>query len=162
MPQQERPNVGKFSIVREDVQIGKGSRVWNYCKLYGCTIGIHTSIGSYCEIKEEVRIGDRCQIKSYVAIPKGTIVGNDVFLGPRVTILNDKHPNAREATSGSWKLEEVVIEDGASIGGGSVILPGVRIGKNAIVAAGAVVTKNVPEGETWMGNPARPYKKSSK
>jgi len=155
----KRPNVGRFSIVREDVRIGEGSKVWNYCKLYSCTIGRNTEIASYCEIKEEVVIGDNCCIKSYVSIPRGTVIGNFVFLGPKVTILNDKNPDAKTAASGTWNIEKVVIEEGSSIGGGAIILPGVRIGKGAIIGAGSVVTKNVPPYEIWMGNPARFYSK---
>jgi UDP-2-acetamido-3-amino-2,3-dideoxy-glucuronate N-acetyltransferase len=159
MDQSNQRVIGRFSIVKEDVRIGEGSRVWNYCKLYGCAIGKNTQIGSYCEIKNDTTIGDFCRIQSYVSITRGVQIGSHVFLGPRVTILNDKYPTADKARSNSWTLEKVVIEDGATIGGGAIILPGVKIGSYAVVGAGSVVTKNVPSGEIWMGNPARFYKK---
>jgi len=153
--------IGRYSIVRENAQIGKGSRIWNYCKLYRCQIGTGTEIGSYCEIKDDVIIGDNCVIKSYVSIAKGTKIGNFVFIGPRVTFLNDKHPTAKKAISGRWDLESIIVEDEASIGGSAIILPGIKIGAGAVVGAGSVVTRSVPSYEIWVGNPARFYKKVS-
>ena len=146
---------GQFSIIREDVEIGEGSKVWNFCNLYGCKIGKNTQIGSYSEIKDGVIIGDNCRFQAYTFIPEGTQIGNYVFLGPRVTFLNDKYPNAEKAINKSWNLEAVVVEDDVSIGGGAIILPGVKICKGAVIGAGSVVTRNVPKFQVICGNPAR-------
>jgi len=106
-----------------------------------CTIHSHVWIG------DEVVIGHRAKIQAFAYIPNGVTIGDDVFIGPRVTFLNDKYPP-------SDKWGKTFVENGASIGGGAIILPGVTIwGK---VGAGAVVTKSVPPGMTVVGNPARP------
>jgi len=120
-----------------------------YQNIYDSTIGEGTKTGSYVEIANST-VGKNCNIQAFVSIPNMTKIGDDVFIGPGVRILNDKHP-----TTTSTKLDPVVIKDGASIGGGAVILPGVTIGVEAKIGAGAVVTKDVPYGETWIGNPAR-------
>lgn len=148
--------IGKYSIVGKDVKIGKGSKIWHHCNLYGCKIGNNTQIGSYSEIKESVIIGDNCRLQAFVFIPEGTKIGNNVFIGPHVTFLNDKYPTAEKAIKGAWNLEAVVVEDNVSIGGGSVILPGVKIEKYAFIGAGSVVTKDVKEGHVVCGNPAGP------
>ena len=92
--------------------------------------------------------GTRIQGGAYVA--DGTHVGEGVFIGPNATILNDRYPPSRDST----KWEYVTIEEGAVIGGGATILPGLRVGSHSEVAAGAVLTKNLPDGEVWTGNPA--------
>lgn len=119
-------------------------------------LNIHpkADIGENCVIHSftwigEVKIGNNVLIQAHCFIPNGVIVGDDVFLGPRVTFTNDKHP-----PSDTW--EETIVEDGVSIGAGAVILPGVRLGKGCKIGAGAVITKDVPPGETWVGNPGRP------
>ena len=147
--------IGEHSIVRDDVEIGNGSRVWHFCNLYGCRIGRDTQVGSFSEIKEGAVLGDNCRLQSYVFIPEGTQIGNRVFIGPGVTFLNDKYPTAAKAISKTWSLEAVVVEDDASIGGRATILPGVRIGRGAVIGAGSVVTRNVPEYAVVCGNPAK-------
>lgn len=148
-------NIGKNSIVREDVSIGRDSKIWHFCNLYGCKIGSNTQVGSYSEIKEGAELGDNCRLQSYVFIPEGTKIGDYVFIGPRVTFLNDKYPTAKKAINKTWNLEAIVIEDNVSIGGNSVILPGVRIGEGAVIGAGSVITKDVPKYKVVCGNPAR-------
>ena len=147
--------IGKYSLINENVKIGKRSRVWNFCKLYGCQIGTNTEVGSYCEIKNNAKIGDNCIIKSYVSIASGTQIKDYVFIGPRVIFLNDKIPSVKAVLEDSWNLEEIIIEDEVTIGGGAIILPGLRIGKNSFIGAGSIVTKNIPPNEIWLGNPAR-------
>lgn len=123
-----------------------------YTNVWGMpTIGVGTRVGAFAEIGDQVRIGRDCTISAYVFLCPGVIIGDRVFLGPRVTMTNDKYP---PAPRGDWR--HTIIEDGASIGAGAVILPGVRIGANALVGAGAVVTKDVPPGIVVVGNPARP------
>lgn len=113
-----------------------------------CTIGDNTVVHSHVWIGDRVAIGERCKIQAFCFIPTGVRIGNDVFLGPRVTFTNDKYP-----PSSDW--ETTIVLDNASIGAGAIILPGLTIGRGARIGAGAVVTKNVGDGETWYGNPAK-------
>lgn len=117
----------------------------------GCVIGDQVKIWSNAVIDARARIGDRARIHCNCYIAQGCIVGNDVFIGPGTQLLNDKYP---VRTDPKW-WEPVVVGDGAIIGGGVTILPGVRIGERAVIGAGAVVTKSVPEEQVWWGNPAR-------
>jgi len=139
-----------------DVQsqvIGKNSRIWQFSVvLSGAVIGDDSNICSHCFIENDVIVGDRVTVKSGVQLWDGLRIGDDVFIGPNVTFTNDKHPKSRNA---EFEKMNTWIGGGASIGGGAVILPGVRIGKKAVVGAGAVVTKDVPAGVTIIGNPAK-------
>ena len=112
-------------------------------------IGPRAKIHSHVWIGKEARIGSHCLIQAYAFIPDLVVLGDNVFIGPRVTFTNEKHPK-----SGEW--QKTVVCDDACIGAGAVILPGITIGEGAIIGAGAVVTKDVPPGETWVGNPAHP------
>ncbi len=147
--------IGKYSIVAEDVEIGEGSNIWHFCNLYGCKIGKNTQVGSYSEVKKGASIGDNCRLQARIFIPEGTQIGNNVFIGPGVTFLNDKYPSSEGAINGTWKLEEVVVEDDVSIGGGVIILPKIRIQRGAFIGAGSVVTKDVGPYSVVCGNPAR-------
>jgi UDP-2-acetamido-3-amino-2,3-dideoxy-glucuronate N-acetyltransferase len=115
-------------------------------------IGLDCNICSHCFIENDVVIGDRVTVKSGVQLWDGLRVGNDVFIGPNATFTNDKHPRSQNT---EFKLAMTWIADGASIGAGAVILPGVRIGSCAMVGAGAVVMHDVPPGATVVGNPAK-------
>lgn len=133
--------------------IGAGSRIWQFVVvLNGAQIGRECNICSHCLIESDVVLGDRVTIKSGVQLWNGTRLGDDVFVGPNVTFTNDRYPQ-----SGNKDFEQlsIVVEQGASIGGGATLLPGVTIGAGAMVGAGAVVTKNVPPGSTVVGNPAK-------
>ena len=151
--------IGRYSIVADDVTIGNGVKIWDFCKLCGCEIGDYTEIGSYCEIKNNARLGKNCIIKSYVSIASGTQIKDFVFVSPKVIFLNDRFPSVRGFLENNWNLEAVIIEEEAVIGGGSIILLGIKIRRGAFIGAGSVVTKNVPEREIWVGNPARFYRK---
>ena len=116
-----------------------------------CLIGNNCKIHSHVWIGDGVRIGDWVRIQAFAFIPPGVTIHDSVFIGPHVCFTNDPHPPSKE-------LMETIVFQGASIGAGAVILPGIRIGANAKIGAGAVVTHNVPDGETWVGNAARPLK----
>ncbi|APW48526.1 WxcM-like domain-containing protein [Rhodoferax antarcticus] len=147
-----QPFIHPMSDVQSTV-IGTGTRVWQYVvMLPGAKIGRDTNICSHCLIENDVVVGDRVTIKSGVQLWDGLRVGNDVFIGPNASFTNDRFPRSRQ------KPEEFLvttIHDGASIGAGAVILPGVVIGRKAMVAAGAVVTRSVPPNAVVVGNPAK-------
>ncbi len=133
-------------------KIGKSTKIWEPANIYeSAIIGDNCSVGMYSEIGEEVVIGDNCRIGFGSFIPKGIWVEDNVFIGPRVVFCNDKYPRVGKP----WKCSHTLVQQGASIGANCTILPGVVINKNAMVGAGSVVTKDIPEGETWFGVPAR-------
>jgi UDP-2-acetamido-3-amino-2,3-dideoxy-glucuronate N-acetyltransferase len=111
------------------------------------SIGEGTKIGAFCDLGSDVIIGKNCNIQSHVILSNGTIVGDNVFIAPNVTILNDKYMDGR--------VTPVTIGNEVKIGGSCVLLPNVKIGNNAFVGAGSVVTKDVPPGKAVVGNPAR-------
>jgi acetyltransferase-like isoleucine patch superfamily enzyme len=143
-------SISRFSVA-EGCSIGEGTVIRDQVNLYRCKIGRDCKIESFVYIEEGVVIGNRCKIKPNVFIPTGVMIEDDVFIGPNATFTNDKHPRV----SGDWKLLETRVGRGASVGANAVILPGIKIGPNSIVGAGAVVTKDVPEGSVVVGNPAR-------
>jgi UDP-2-acetamido-3-amino-2,3-dideoxy-glucuronate N-acetyltransferase len=139
-------------------QIGEGTTIWQFVVvLPGAQIGSECNICSHCFIENDVIIGDRVTIKNGVKIYDGVRIEDDVFIGPNVTFTNDRYPKSKNE---SYTRLDTWVEDGVSIGGGAVILPGIRIGAGATVGAGAVVTKDVPPGVTVVGNPARILKKT--
>ncbi|SCB42612.1 Acetyltransferase (isoleucine patch superfamily) [Bradyrhizobium shewense] len=120
--------------------------------LSGAKIGADTNICSHCFIENDVIIGDRVTVKSGVQLWDGMRVGNDVFIGPNVSFTNDKFPRSKRYPEA---FLETRIEDGASLGAGAIILPGVTIGRGAMVGAGSVVTKSIPPHSIVFGSPAR-------
>jgi acetyltransferase-like isoleucine patch superfamily enzyme len=143
-----------FSMI-VDAEIGEGTTVRDHVNLYKCKIGKNCKIESFVYIEEGVTVGDNCKIKPHVYIPTGVTIEDEVFLGPNTTFTNDKYPRVK----GDWKLLKTIVRQGASIGAHSVILPGVQIGRGAVVGAGSVVTADVPSDTTVYGNPARPLSK---
>ena len=146
--------------VAPDVQLGRGVRLYAFVNLYGCTIGDETSIGTFVEIQKGVTIGARCKIQSHTFICEGVTIEDEVFVGHNVNFINDMFPRATAPdgapqTGRDWTLVPTRVRQGASLGTGSTILGGVTIGARAIVGAGSVVTRDVPEGVIVAGNPAR-------
>jgi len=139
-----------------DVQsstIGARTRVWQFVVILpGAHIGEDCNINAHCFIENDVLIGDRVTVKCGVYLWDGLRVADDVFIGPNVTFTNDRFPRSRQRPE---RFETTTIERGASIGAGAVILPGLTIGSRAMVAAGSVVTRDVPENALVMGSPAR-------
>ena len=136
-------------LIRE-CKIGEGTKVWNFVNMYECEVGRDSMIGTFVEIQAGVRIGDRTRVQSHTFVCELVTIGDDCFVGHGVMFINDTEPP--QGDRARWK--ETVIEDGASIGSNATILP-VRIGKGAMIGAGAVVTKDVPAGAVVAGVPAR-------
>jgi UDP-2-acetamido-3-amino-2,3-dideoxy-glucuronate N-acetyltransferase len=143
----------------DDVEFGDGVVVHSFANLYGCRIGDNTRVGPFVEIQRGAVVGANCKIQSHAFICDGVTIEDDVFVGHGVLFINDKHPRATRAdgslqTPADWELAPVVVERGASLGSGAIVLGGVRIGANALVGAGAVVTKDVEAGTVVVGHPA--------
>jgi UDP-2-acetamido-3-amino-2,3-dideoxy-glucuronate N-acetyltransferase len=137
----------------ESTSVGDGTRVWAFSHvLPGAVIGEDVNINDHVFVENDVRIGNRVTLKSGVQVWDGIRLGDDVFVGPNVTFTNDPFPRSKQYPE---SFARTVIEDGASLGGGAVILPGIRVGRKAMVGAGAVVTKDVPPYAIVVGNPAR-------
>jgi UDP-2-acetamido-3-amino-2,3-dideoxy-glucuronate N-acetyltransferase len=136
-----------------ECHIGEGTRVWQFVVvLKGAKIGDDCNICAQTLIEGDVVIGDRVTVKSGVQIWDGSVIGNDVFIGPNATFSNDLYPRSKQYPD---KFQGVTIQNGASIGANATLLPGVTIGEKALVGAGAVVTKDVPPRAVVIGNPAK-------
>jgi acetyltransferase-like isoleucine patch superfamily enzyme len=143
-----------------DVEFGVGVVVHPFTNLYGCRIGDESRIGPFVEIQSGVEIGARCKIQSHSFICSGVTIADEVFVGHGVLFINDKRPLATTddgelQTADDWTLLPTIVERGASLGSGCVVLGGVRIGERALVGAGAVVTRDVGADEVVAGIPAR-------
>jgi acetyltransferase-like isoleucine patch superfamily enzyme len=133
-----------------DCRIGEGTKVWNFVNLYECEIGRDSMIGTFVEIQAGVKIGDRTRVQSHTFVCEMVTIGDDVFVGHGVMFINDTMPPQPDRDQ--WR--PTAIEDGASIGSNATILP-VTVGRDAVVGAGATVTKDVPPGAIVAGCPAR-------
>ena len=143
-----------------DVDFGEEVVVHSFTNLYGCRIGDRSRIGTFVEIQRGATIGSHCKIQSHTFICDGVTIEDEVFVGHGVMFVNDKTPRATSSsgdlqTEDDWELLPTIVERGASIGSGAVVLGGVRIGAGALVGAGAVVTRDVSAGATVAGVPAR-------
>lgn len=134
----------------KDVEVGEGTVIHDQVNLFKCKVGRNCKIDAFVYIEENVSIGDNCKIRPFVFIPTGVTIEENVFIGPHVSFTNDKYPKVK----GKWERLQTLVRRGASIGAGSVILAGVTIGEEALVGAGAVVTKDVPSQAIVKGNPA--------
>jgi acetyltransferase-like isoleucine patch superfamily enzyme len=134
-------------------QIGQGTRVWQFVVvLKGAKIGVDCNICAQTLIEGNVLMGDRVTVKSGVQIWDGSVIGDDVFIGPNATFSNDLYPRSKQY---STQFSGVTICNGASIGANATLLPGIKVGERAMVGAGAVVTKDVPARAVVVGNPAK-------
>lgn len=157
----------RFIRIAEDVKLGRDVRIHGFVNLYGCEIGDETSIGTFVEIQKGVTVGARCKIQSHTFICEGVTIEDEVFIGHNVNFLNDRYPAAtnpggQRKNEADWHLERTLVKRGAAVGTGAIVLPGVVIGTGSMVGAGTVVTRDVPDGATVVGNPARVIRKESR
>lgn len=146
------PQIHTLSDVQSQY-IGNNTRIWQFVViLAGARIGSDCNICSHCLIENDVIVGNRVTVKSGAQLWDGLRIEDDVFIGPNVTFTNDPYPRSKQYPA---SFAVTTIQTGASIGGGATILPGVTIGRHAMVGAGAVVTRSVPDGAVVVGNPAR-------
>jgi UDP-2-acetamido-3-amino-2,3-dideoxy-glucuronate N-acetyltransferase len=155
-----RPRAPRFSRIAADVKLGKGVRIHGFVNLYGCEIGDESQIGTFVEIQKNARVGRRCKISTHTFICEGVTIEDECFIGHHVVFINDRFPRATTPsgsllTDADWTVIPTRVEARASIGSGAVILCGVTIGRNALVGAGSVVTRDVPPFAVVSGNPAR-------
>ncbi len=143
-----------------NVNLGKGVKIFNFVNAYGCSIDDNSKIGAFVEIQKGASIGKNCKISSHTFICEGVHIEDNVFIGHGVMFTNDLFPRATNAdgsaqTEADWKMIETFVKKGASIGSNATILCGITIGENALIGAGAVVTKDVPANAIVAGNPAK-------
>ncbi len=144
--------IDREHVVCREVQVGRGTVIWNFVNLYECIIGEDCKVGAFVEITRGVSIGNRCRIQSHTFICDRVTVGNDCFIGHGVMFTNDTFRHGRPAESSDlW--EETVVENQVSIGSNAAILP-VRIGRGSVIGAGSIVTRDVPPWSVVAGNPA--------
>jgi acetyltransferase-like isoleucine patch superfamily enzyme len=149
-----------LSRIAPDVRLGRDVKIHGLVNLYGCSIGDETRIGCFVEIQKNASVGARCKISSHAFVCEGVVIEDEVFIGHHVCFTNDRLPRAcrpdgSPKTDADWQVIPTRVCRRASIGSGAVILPGITIGEGAIVAAGAVVTRDVAARAIVAGNPAR-------
>lgn len=153
--------IDPHALVSPDAILGSDVMVWAFTQVRElASIGDRTSIGSHAYVDRSVEIGSDCKIQSGALLYEGTTIGDGVFVGPGAVVTNDRYPRAvnedgRMRESSEWTLTHTTIENGASLGARCVVIAGVEVGEHAMVAAGAVVTHNVPPYTLYAGVPAR-------
>jgi len=149
-------------MVAEDVALGRNVVIHQpaLVNLYGCAIGDGTKVGAFVEVQRGARIGRNCKISSHAFICSGVTIDDGVFVGHGVMFVNDRYPSAVNADGelqreADWTLLETRVKTTASLGSNATILGGVTVGVGAMIGAGAVVTRDVPDYAIFAGNPAR-------
>ncbi len=143
--------IHKLADVQSE-KIGEGTNIWQFViVLPDAEIGDSCNVCSHCFIENDVKIGNNVTIKNGVYLWEGITIEDEVQIGPNVTFTNDKYPRAKQA----FKLQRILIKRKASIGAASIILGGITIGENAMIGAGSLVTKDIPDNELWYGTPAK-------
>jgi acetyltransferase-like isoleucine patch superfamily enzyme len=149
-----------FCRIAPDVKFGENVKYFGFVNLYGCSIGDNSRIGTFVEIQKNAEIGKNVKVSSHTFICEGVVIEDNVFIGHNVSFINDKYPRATNADGSpqseqDWKVVPTRVKRGASIGTSATILCGITIGEGAIVGAGSVVTRDVPDNAIVAGNPAR-------
>ena len=140
------------AVIDEGARIGDRTRIWHFCHVSStAVIGNNCTLGQNVYVGPCVHIGDNVKIQNNVSVYEGVTIEDNVFIGPSVVFTNTKHPWIGTVP----KYQKTLIQEGASIGAGVVILPGIVIGQRALAGAGSVVTKDVAAYTTVVGNPAR-------
>ena len=147
-----------------NVSVGENVRIFDFVNAYNCSIDSNSKVGAFVEIQKGVTIGQNCKISSHTFICEGVHIEDNCFIGHGVMFTNDlfprsTNPDGSQQTEADWATIETFVKKGASIGSNATILCGITIGENALVGAGAVVTKDVPKNTVVAGNPARVIKK---
>lgn len=159
--------VNGLKKIAPDVRLGNNVRITDFVNLYGCEIGDNTRIGMFVEIQKGVKIGKNCKIQSHTFICEGVTIEDNVFIGHNVTFINDLYPRATVKDGGlqteeDWVCKPTLVKQGASIGSSATLLGGITVGRNCIVGAGSVVTRDVPPNTIVAGNPAKILRKIKK
>lgn len=149
-----------YQLITPDVKLGRDVKIYAFVNLYGCEIGDETRIGTFVEIQRGAKIGRRCKVQSHTFICEGVTIEDEVFIGHNVNFINDRMPRAVNPdgalqTDADWTVEQTRVKRRACIGTGVVLLGGITVGEGAVVGAGSVVTRNVPDWVVVAGNPAR-------
>ncbi len=160
-PSENDPYVHPSAFVDAGARIGPGTKVWHLAQVRErAVIGAECILGKGVYVGEGVHIGRRVKIQNGVSIYPGATVEDGVFIGPHVCFTNDRHPRAVNPdgsvqTADQWEVSPILVREGASLGAACVLVAGITVGRWAMVAAGAVVTKDVPDHGLVAGNPAR-------
>lgn len=147
--------IHETSIVDSGAEIGEGTKIWHFCHIQsGASVGKNCTLGQNVNISNNVKIGDGCKIQNNVSVYEGVELEDYVFCGPSMVFTNDLTPRAKYP-KGSAGYKRTIVRTGTTIGANATIVCGCEIGKWAMIAAGAVVTKNVKEHALMAGMPAR-------
>jgi UDP-2-acetamido-3-amino-2,3-dideoxy-glucuronate N-acetyltransferase len=146
--------------VSADVKLGRNVKFFAFVNIYGCEIGDNTKIGAFVEIQKNAIVGARCKISTHTFICEGVIIEDEVFIGHGVMFVNDLYPRSTNPDGSlqkdeDWKVVQTRLKQRSSIGSNATILAGITIGENALVGAGSVVTRDVPDYAIVAGVPAK-------
>lgn len=154
-------NVHPTAVVAEDAELGPGTRVWHFAQVRErARVGADCILGKGVYVGEGVRLGDRVKVQNGASIYPGATIEDGVFIGPHVCFTNDRYPRAINPdgslkSADDWEIGKILVRSGASLGAGSILIAGITVGRWALVAAGSVLTKDVPDYGLVAGNPAR-------
>jgi len=153
--------IHETAIVSNEAKVASSASIWHWVQVReGASIGENTIVAKSAYIGKDVIIKQNCKIQNNCSIYQGSVIEQGVFIGPHVILTNDKSPRAVNPdltikSASNWEISPITIKEGASIGARAVILPGLTIGKWALIGAGSVVTKDVPDHALVYGSPAK-------